>query len=259
MGGAIAQRLVAAGYPLTVWNRSREKLAPALAEGAVEAARPAEVANSADIVLLCLTDDTAVEQVVFGDGGIAESGTPDKLVVDFSTIRPAQCRRIAERLELETGMRWIDAPVTGGKSGAEAGRLVIMAGGQEIDIERVRPIMATISQSFVRLGPQGMGLVTKLCNQLVNACNKVVLSEMLLLARAGGIDPACLPAVLKGGSADAARSASYGCARLREASRDRADDPEGPRDHCRVCARVPHAHARDGPGHGTLPAACRPR
>ena len=99
-------------------------------------------------------------------------------------------------------MRWIDAPVTGGKTGAEAGRLVIMPGGQEGDIERVRPIMAAISQSFVHIGPQGTGLVTKLCNQVVNACNKVVLSEMLLLARGGGIDPARLPAVLKGGSAD---------------------------------------------------------
>jgi 3-hydroxyisobutyrate dehydrogenase len=202
MGTAIAARLLGAGYPLTVWNRSPEKLAPAVAAGATAAPNPAAVARAADIVFVCVTDDAAVEHVMFGAGGVAEGGVPDKLIVDCSTIRPAASRELAKRLELAAGTRWIDAPVTGGKTGAEAGRLVIVAGGDEADIERVRPIMAAISQSFVRMGPQGAGLVTKLCNQVVNACNKVVLSEMLLLARGGGIDGARLPAVLKGGSAD---------------------------------------------------------
>jgi 3-hydroxyisobutyrate dehydrogenase len=202
MGTAIAERLLGAGYPLTVWNRSPEKLAHAVAAGATAAPNPAGVARAADIVFVCVTDDAAVEDVVFGAGGVAEAGAPDKLIVDCSTIRPAASRELAKRLELATGTRWIDAPVTGGKTGAEAGRLVIMAGGDEADIERVRPVMAAISQSFVRMGPQGAGLVTKLCNQVVNACNKVVLSEMLLLARGGGIDGARLPAVLQGGSAD---------------------------------------------------------
>ena len=202
MGGAIARRLLGAGYPLVVWNRSPEKLAPVVGAGAKQAAGPSEVARAANIVFLCLTDDRAVEDVVFGSGGIAEGGTRDKVIVDFSTIKPAACRQLARRLAAATGMRWIDAPVTGGKTGAEAGRLVIMAGGEEADIERVRPVVQAISQTFLRMGPQGAGLVTKLCNQVINACNKVVLSEMLLLAHGGGIDPAALPAVLKGGSAD---------------------------------------------------------
>jgi 3-hydroxyisobutyrate dehydrogenase len=202
MGGAIARRLLGAGYPLVVWNRSPEKLAPLVGTGARKAAEPSEVARAANIIFLCLTDDQAVEEVVFGRGGIAEAGTRDKLIVDCSTIKPTACRQLARRLATATGMRWIDAPVTGGRTGAEAGRLVIIAGGGAADIERIRPVMAAISQTFVRMGPQGAGLVTKLCNQVINACNKVVLSEMLVLAQRGGIEPAALPAVLKGGSAD---------------------------------------------------------
>ncbi len=202
MGWPMAERLLAAGYPLAVWNRSRDKLVPALAAGAKEAKTPAEVARAADIVFTCLTDDRAVEEVVFGRGGVSEAATSAKILVDCSTIKPDAGRRLAARLRERTGMGWIDAPVTGGVTGARAGRLAIMAGGSEADVERVRPVMAAVSHNFTHMGPQGAGLVTKLCNQVIVSCGKVVLSEMLLLGREGGIDIARIPEALKGGAAD---------------------------------------------------------
>ena len=202
MGFPMMERLLAAGHSVTVWNRSEEKAARAIAAGATAVETPADVARSADIVFLCVTDDHAVNEIVFGPGGIAAAATDQKVLIDCSTIRPSAGRQMAERLRRETGMAWIDAPVTGGVVGARAGKLVIMAGGTEADIERVRPIMAAVSQSFKRMGPQGAGLVTKLCNQVIVACGKVVLSEMLLLARDGGVDGAMIPEALRNGSAD---------------------------------------------------------
>jgi 3-hydroxyisobutyrate dehydrogenase len=205
MGWPIAERLLKAGHAVTVWNRSQEKVARALDAGARAGATPADVTRSADIVFVCVTDDRSVESVVFGAGGIAETATGDKILVDCSTIKPAASRQFAQRLREETGMAWVDAPVTGGVVGAKAGRLVVLAGGEEAEIARIRPIMAAMSQSLVHMGPQGAGLVTKLCNQVINSCTKVVLSEMLQLAAAGGIDGARLPEALRGGSADSSQ------------------------------------------------------
>ncbi len=202
MGFPMMERLLSAGHRVTVWNRSPEKLERALSAGAIAADTPADVARSADIVFVCVTDDRAVNEIVFGKDGVATAATDAKILVDCSTIRPAAGRQMAERLRRGTGMAWIDAPVTGGVVGARAGKLVIMAGGTETDIERVRPIMAAVSQSFKRMGPQGAGLVTKLCNQVIVSCGKVVLSEMLLLARDGGVDGAMIPEALRNGSAD---------------------------------------------------------
>ena len=202
MGFPMLERLLAAGYPVTVWNRSTDKVARAISAGATAAETPAAVARAADIIFTCVTDDRAVSEIVFADGGIASAATDRKVLIDCSTIRPTAGREMAERLRRETGMAWVDAPVTGGVVGARAGKLVIMAGGSEDDIERVRPVMAAVSQSFKRMGQQGAGLVTKLCNQVIVACGKVVLSEMLLLAQGGGVDGAMVPEALRNGSAD---------------------------------------------------------
>ena len=163
------------------------------------------MARNSDIVQTCVTDGAAMEEIVFGAGGIAESASADKVLIDYSTIPPDAARAMAARLKKETGMRWIDAPVTGGVVGARAGALVIFAGGDEADIEAVRPSVMHMARNFTRMGRQGAGLVTKLCNQTINACVKVVLSEMLSLARDGGIDGAVLPQVMKGGSADSSQ------------------------------------------------------
>ena len=202
MGKPMSLRLLAAGYALTVWNRSRDKLAPLTAKGAHAADSPAAVARAADVVMLCVTDQHAAEEVLFGAEGVAAGGTADKLVVDFSSIAPAAARAFAERLERECGMGLVDAPVSGGTVGAEQGTLAVMAGGRPEHIERARPIVAHLAQRFTRMGDAGAGQVTKLCNQVIVGCLFPVIAEAVRLAEAAGVDANALPQALKGGFAD---------------------------------------------------------
>ncbi len=202
MGRPMSLRLLAAGYALTVWNRSRDKLAPLTAKGAQAADSPAGVAKAADIILMCVTDQHAAEKVLFGPDGIAAGGAAGKLVVDFSSIAPASARAFAARLERECGMGLVDAPVSGGTVGAEQGTLAIMAGGKPEHIERARPVVAHLAQRFTRMGDAGAGQVTKLCNQVIVGCLFPVIAEAVRLAEAAGVDATALPHALKGGFAD---------------------------------------------------------
>jgi 3-hydroxyisobutyrate dehydrogenase len=202
MGKPMTLRLLAAGYAVTVWNRSRDKLAPVLEEGAREAATPAAVARAADIVMMCVTDQRAAEAVLFGQDGIAAGGAAGKLVVDFSSIAPESARAFAKRLEQQCGMGLVDAPVSGGTVGAEQGTLAIMAGGAPEHIERARPVAMSLAQRFTRMGDAGAGQVTKLCNQVIVGCLFPVIAEAMLLAEAAGVDAGALPGALKGGFAD---------------------------------------------------------
>jgi 3-hydroxyisobutyrate dehydrogenase len=203
MGGPMVGRLLEAGYDVTVWNRSSRKVISAVANGATKAANVAELVSAVDLVLMCLTDSTAVEKVVFGDGGFASGAADDKLLVDFSSMRPDVTRKFAVRLKMETGMGWVDAPVSGGAKGAAAGTLAIMAGGEVEDVERVRPIVAAFSQRFTRMGEIGAGQVTKLCNQIIVASNVAAMAEAISFAeKSGVVDATKLAEALKGGWAD---------------------------------------------------------
>jgi len=202
MGRPMSLRLLAAGYALTVWNRSRDKLAPLTAKGARAADSPAGVARAADIVMMCVTDQFAAEEVLFGADGIAAGGAAGKLVLDFSSIAPASARAFAARLERECGMGLVDAPVSGGTVGAEQGTLAIMAGGKPEHIERARPVVAHLAQRFTRMGDAGAGQVTKLCNQVIVGCLFPVIAEAVRLAEAAGVDARALPQALQGGFAD---------------------------------------------------------
>jgi 3-hydroxyisobutyrate dehydrogenase len=202
MGGPMTGRLLAAGRALTVWNRSAEKLDAAVARGARRAGSPAEVAEAAEIVFLNLTDTEAVEAVVFGPEGLSSVKGHGKLVVDFSSIRPDATVDIASRLEAANGMRWVDAPVSGGSKGAEEGSLAIMAGGDAADIERARPHIMPMAARLTHMGPLGAGQTTKLCNQIIVGCTMTVLAEATRLAANSGIDPARLTEALAGGFAD---------------------------------------------------------
>lgn len=201
MGRPMTLRLLAAGHEVTVWNRSRAKLAPVLEKGARAAASPAEVARSADIVMMCVTDQRAAEQVWFGPAGLAEGARPGLVVVDFSSIAPASARAFHQRLS-ERGVGLVDAPVSGGVPGAEKGTLAIMAGGREEDVERVRPIVMHLAARFTRMGDSGAGQTTKLCNQIIVGSLLPILAEAVRLAEAGGVDARRLPEALKGGFAD---------------------------------------------------------
>ncbi|MVW75232.1 NAD(P)-dependent oxidoreductase [Pseudomonas xionganensis] len=202
MGLPMSRRLLAAGYPLSVWNRSPDKCAPLQAEGAHVLETPAELCAEANIVMLCLANTEVVREVVFGPGGIVEGARPGQLLVDFSSLEPAATREMAAELEARTGMHWMDAPVSGGTPGAASGTLAIMAGGREADIERARPILAHLGQRLTRMGEVGAGQVTKVCNQMIVACNALVIAEVVALAERSGVDASLLAEALAGGFAD---------------------------------------------------------
>jgi 3-hydroxyisobutyrate dehydrogenase len=202
MGAPMARRLVDGGHDVALWNRNRDKLTPLVAYGAQAAASPADAARGAEIVMLCVTDAAAVEAVVFGPAGVAETIAPPAILVDFSSISPEATRRLGERLRRERGSSWIDAPVSGGVPGAEQGKLVVMAGGDEAAIERARPALAALAASITPMGPLGAGQTTKLCNQMIVGCNLAVIAEAIKLAQDAGVDAARLPDCFKGGFAD---------------------------------------------------------
>ena len=202
MGFPMSQRLLKAGYDVTVWNRSPGKATALVEAGAKLAAVPRDVAESADIIFMCLTDAAAVEEVVFGSDGLATVAGAGKLVVDFSSIHPDAARAIAARLRLANGMGWIDAPVSGGTVGAEQGTLAVMAGGDAADVERVRPYVLAMARRLTHMGPSGAGQMTKLCNQVIVGCAMAVLAEATRLATNAGIDATRLPEALAGGFAD---------------------------------------------------------
>jgi 3-hydroxyisobutyrate dehydrogenase-like beta-hydroxyacid dehydrogenase len=171
--------------------------------GARGCASAAEAVADAEVVCLCLTDATAIEDVLFAEGGIAEALPADAILVDFSTIDPRLTRVLAERLaERRPRIEWIDAPVSGGVRGAESGELVVMCGGQAAAVETVRALLAPLAKRVCHLGPLGSGQAAKLCNQLIVATNILAIGEAFALARRQGIAPALLPDALQGGWAD---------------------------------------------------------
>ena len=202
MGTPMAGRLLDAGNKLVVWNRTAKKAQPLVDQGAIMGESAADVARQADIVFICLTDTKAVEAAVFGPGGIAEGARKGAILVDFSSIQPEATRQMSARLMELTGMHWIDAPVSGGVPGAEAGTLAIMAGGDEEVFTRVEPFVMHMAARFTLMGPIGAGQTTKLCNQVIVGCTMAVLAEATRLATNAGVDAARLPEALAGGFAD---------------------------------------------------------
>lgn len=204
MGTAMSLRLLACGWPLTVWNRERPNLGPVLAAGAAEAGSPREVAERSDIILMCVLDTPAVEACVWGEQGVASAASGARLLIDFSTIDAAATRDFATRLRERTGMGWVDAPISGGPAAAREGALTAMVGGTEADLETAAAVLADLSGNVTRMGPVGAGQVTKVVNQAIVGSGFVAMAEALHLAEAAGIDAAALPACLAGGLADSA-------------------------------------------------------
>ncbi|MGH8494300.1 MAG: NAD(P)-dependent oxidoreductase [Moraxellaceae bacterium] len=201
MGLPMCRRLLDAGHALTVWNRSAEKCAPLQSAGASIAATPQALATSSDIIMLCVADTAAVQALVQGDNGLLAGLAAGKIVVDFSSIAPAATRELATQVKSK-GASWVDAPVSGGVVGAEAGSLVIMAGGDAAIIDTLRPVLAALSQRVTHMGPNGAGQVTKICNQLIVAANAVLIAEAIALAEKSGVDASKLAPALAGGFAD---------------------------------------------------------
>lgn len=202
MGLPMCRRLLAAGYPLTVWNRNPQKCAPLVAAGARQVATPAQLCEHADLVLLCLANTDVVRQVVFAADGIAQGARAGQLLLDLSSLEPTATREMAAMLARDTGMAWVDAPVSGGTPGAESGSLAIMVGGEATDIERVRPVLLALGQRVTHMGAVGAGQVTKACNQMIVACNALVIAEVVALAERSGVDARLIAEALAGGFAD---------------------------------------------------------
>jgi 3-hydroxyisobutyrate dehydrogenase len=202
MGAPMAYHLVRAGFKIRVWNRTRGKLRRLIDAGAEPAESPAEAADGADAVCVCVTDKTAVESVLFGERGIALAPSVPPLLTDFSTIGPAATLILAERLRASCGASWVDAPVSGGATGAEQRKLVIFCGGAVEDIDRLAPVYAAVAQRFTRVGDLGAGQTLKLCNQLIVATNLAAIAESMNLAHSSGLDLAAIPDALAGGFAD---------------------------------------------------------
>ena len=202
MGLPMCRRLLAAGYPLTVWNRNRAKCAPLVEAGARQVATPAELCQHADVVMLCLANTAVVREVVFGVAGVAEGANSGQLLVDFSSLEPTATREMATALAEKCAMGWLDAPVSGGVVGAEAGSLAIMVGGDAAELERVKPVMLHLGQRVTHMGAVGAGQVTKACNQMIVACNALVIAEVVALAERSGVDASLIAEALAGGFAD---------------------------------------------------------
>jgi 3-hydroxyisobutyrate dehydrogenase len=202
MGLPMCRRLLAAGYPLTVWNRNSAKCAPLVEAGARQVVTPAELCQHADLVMLCLADTSVVREVVFGATGVVEEAKRGQLLVDFSSLEPTATREMAAELFSRTGMGWLDAPVSGGVVGAEAGSLAIMVGGDATDLERIRPLLLNLGQRITHMGAVGAGQVTKTCNQMIVACNALVVAEVVALAERSGVDASLIAEALAGGFAD---------------------------------------------------------
>jgi 3-hydroxyisobutyrate dehydrogenase-like beta-hydroxyacid dehydrogenase len=201
MGSRMAANLRAAGYGLTVWNRTRSKAERfATEQGAEVAESPAALASVSDVVITMVVDAAQVEQVLLADGGVAAGARDDGLLcVDMSTIGPAATRRIGAELA-RRGIGLMDAPVTGSAPKAEDGTLTIMVGGEEDDFSLTRPVLEAMGELIVHVGPLGQGQMAKLINNAVAAINTTVAGEALLLARRAGVDMEALLAVMGAGS-----------------------------------------------------------
>jgi 3-hydroxyisobutyrate dehydrogenase len=202
MGLPMVRHLRFKGYEVAGFDLSAAQCSAAAEAGARVAASAADAAAVADIVVLNLPTTDAVEAVMFGAGGVANTMTAPQLLVDFSTITVDKGRQFAARLLEQSGCGWVDAPVSGGPPAAGTGSLTVMAGGRPEDIEAVRPLMADVSQRFTPMGPSGSGLVAKMINQMIVGATHAVLAEALVMAETAGIDAARIPECLAGGHAD---------------------------------------------------------
>jgi 3-hydroxyisobutyrate dehydrogenase-like beta-hydroxyacid dehydrogenase len=185
MGSGMAANLVRAGFDVSVWNRTVAK-AEAI-EGAMVGSSPRAVAETCDIVLICVSDSADVAAVVRGPNGILEGLRPGALVVDHSTISPSVTRQLAAETEAAGGS-WMDAPVSGGSEGAVNGTLSIMVGGIDSDLDRARPLFEAMGKTITHVGPVGSGQLVKLVNQMLVVVNQLAVSESLLFAEAAGLD-----------------------------------------------------------------------
>jgi 2-hydroxy-3-oxopropionate reductase len=200
MGGPMALNLMKGGHKLWVYARRPAAAQTLVAAGATACASPAEVAKHADVIFTIVADTPDVESVIFGEQGIAMQARPGTVIVDMSTISPTATKSIAERLARQR-VEMLDAPVSGGETGAINGTLSIMVGGKPLIFERIKPLFECMGKNIVHIGDNGAGQVAKACNQIVVAVTIEAVAEALTFARKNGADPAKVREALMGGFA----------------------------------------------------------
>lgn len=200
-GGPMAQRIIAAGHPTTLWARRAASLAPFADTGARTAESPAALGAAADLVCVCVVGDDDVREVLTGEHGVLAGMQAGGVVAVHSTIHPETCRDLA-KIAAAQNISLIDAPVSGGGPAAEAGRLLVMAGGDAEVLARCRPVFDSYGDPVVHLGDVGSGQVTKLLNNLLFTANLATSMSTFTLGSELGVDPARLAEVIAHGSAN---------------------------------------------------------
>lgn len=198
MGGAVARRLLQTGEDLLVYDKDAAAVQRLAQDGAVPCAEAAELCRRSDVVLLCLPTSDHVREVLFGDGGLAAAAAPGTLIVDQTSGDPAATRAMAAELA-SRGIGLIDAPVSGGASGAAAGTLAIMVGAPDEQYARVLPVLARISPNVFHAGDVGAGHVVKLVNNLLSTAQRLLTFEGVALAAKNGVDPRRVVEILAAG------------------------------------------------------------
>lgn len=200
MGKPMAKNLINAGYELVVHDVNPQPVQQLVAEGADKALSPKEASESVDVIVTMLPDDHIVETVTIGPGGALEGMSKGTILVDMSTISPTTARRIAEKLE-GNGMEMIDAPVSGGETGAIEATLSIMVGGKPEIFERVLPVLQRMGKNVNYVGDHGAGQVAKISNQIIVGLTIEAVAEALIFAKKAGVDPEKVRNALMGGFA----------------------------------------------------------
>ena len=200
MGGPMAANLVTAGFDVTGYNRSPEKVKALVEAGGRGADSAAEAVRDADVIITIVPDSPDVEEVTGGDDGIFAHAKAGALYIDMSSIRPDVAVRVAQAGR-DAGLRVLDAPVSGGEAGAIEGSLSIMDGGEPEGVEAARPVLDALGKTIVHVGPAGSGQTVKAANQLIVAANIEVLAEAVVFLEAYGVDTKAALEVLGGGLA----------------------------------------------------------
>ncbi|WP_134113982.1 2-hydroxy-3-oxopropionate reductase [Oceanimonas baumannii] len=200
MGKPMAQNLQKAGHTLYFSEHYNKAPADLLGDNGIALASPKAVAEAAEVIITMVPDTPQVEEVLFGDNGVAEGLSAGKVVVDMSSISPIATKVIAKRVN-ETGADFLDAPVSGGEVGAINATLTIMVGGEQAVFDKIKPLFDIMGQNITLVGGNGDGQTTKVANQIIVALNIEAVSEALVFASKAGADPAKVREALMGGFA----------------------------------------------------------
>jgi 3-hydroxyisobutyrate dehydrogenase len=187
MGLPMSEHVLAAGFPLTVWNRTPSKAAALVAAGAKLADTPRDAAEAADVVLLCLPTQDEVRDIILRTDGLLAGLIAGKTIVDTSTIDPSASQQLIG-ICADREIDMIEAPLSGGTIGARSGALTMMIGGRAAVLERVRPVLESMAKNIFHVGGPGMGQTLKLCNQMIAGAQTIALAEAYALLHAAGVD-----------------------------------------------------------------------